>query len=577
MIVSRRSKRPRRIIQIDDGNSDESVEIISDTGGESPAEQLPHQNVISTIISPNETVEPRRAETWVDLYSKFGSQTGLLISSKKAKELRTWLSNALGRTGPRFLVLTGPPGCGKSTAMRAICKEYNCGIVTWKAPTSGSHGVTTMLLDDLQTFILGTRYLAFDLVDEQEQNEALTHSFSDSRHLLLIDDFPVSSNDLLQFRDRLCVILKQAAKSAAHPTVIILSDSSKGIARTARLVLGLEFVDSKNVISINIPAVTDTVMRKQLREVARRQGLSIRQPTLDAIVLASAGDFRAALNSMQFSSNICSFETTGNQMMSNSTLKRGKRSRSRPHLPSLVDIDNIGADATLGTYHAVSKILNNKRDKHGRSKYVVENILEEARVEASNILEFLHHNYSEFFGNFADVVSVLECLSNADTLLPWRPEDDSRTLLSECAALVATRGFLLFNTEPIRSGWRPIKGPQSYQVFRGSDEHKMIAQEYLRKQTPAQVYTQADFCELLPMVERMRKQTLKSWGTIGGYESNNRAIADSADIAMVDAEISRECNNPMTSQQLVDGSYNVDEVIWPTEVEDIEEWDDNDT
>lgn len=581
MTISRRSKRPRRIVYIDDAESDDSVEIISDTCDESPDEQLLHKAATGPTIVPAEVVEPTTGETWVDLYSKHGSQSGFLVSSKKAKELRSWLSNALQGTGPRFLVLTGPPGCGKSTAMRAICNQLNCDIITWKAPASGPRGVTTMLLDDLQTFILGTRYSSFDIVDEhdgKEQIEALTNPHASSHQVLMIDDFPVSANDLRQFRDRLSVILKHAAKNASQPTVIVLSDSSKGIARTARLILGLDFVDSTNVISINIPAVTDTMMRRRLREVAKKQGLSVPQSMLDAIILASAGDFRAALNSMQFSSNISAFKTPTheNQVTSRNALKHGKRSRSRTIAPSLVDIKNVGADATLGTYHAVSKILNNKCDEHGRSKYVVEEILEEARVEASNFLEFLHHNYSDFFGNFDDIVPVLECLSNADTLLPWRPEDDSRMLLTECAALVATRGFLVYNSEPIRSGWRPIKGPESYQVSRGGDEHKSLAQEYLRKYTPAQVYTRSDFCELLPTVERMKKQPLKSWGTIAGYEPNIRTLADSADVAMVDAETLREHTIPSAIRQLVGSSYIVNEAMWPTEVEDIEEWDGDD-
>lgn len=586
----RGSKRRRKPIELSDDDSDhcDQIEQLSDSTDsyEPCSSRAEHASQLSNSshgeqLSPFPTVSFENkpvSKTWTELFDDPSVRSGLLISTRKANEIRAWLNNAFKFMGPRFLILGGPPGCGKSSALRAICSEMDCDLLTWQAPACIKGSISAALLDDLESFVVGTRYPGFRVYDADltTSTSEVEPSLRLHRRVLMIDDLPISAIDLQGNREATCTMMRKVAQFAPHPTVLVLSDSAKGIARTARLVLGFDFITSSDVASINIPPVTGNVMRKRLREVGGRMQVKILQQAIDDVIIASSGDFRAALNCLQFSSNLATSEWANGQNRQNISRTVHKRQRRKCVYPAIARVVDVGADGTLGTYHAVAKILINKRDEHGRSENVAEDILHEARVETSNFLEFLYHNYPDFFGNSDDIVSALSCLSDADTFLPWIQDDDSRTMLSDCAASLATRGFLLFNTLPIQSGWRPIKGPESYEIRCDGQEFALLARDRLAPITSLQVYSSTDVLETLPYVEAIQKQRLKPWGMSVKHYVKRNNVVDGADVAMVDAE--------MSSHQRTDHRQSAQTLLRPealhlphsnqTLVEDIEEWDD---
>lgn len=600
------NKRRRNTIPISDDDSDhdraDQIEQLSDASSDSfepcsarTEETNPHRSGSPFVkqLANQSSLAPESCQhssrSWIDVFDDVSAQSGLLISSRKSNEIREWLKQALYSTGSRFLILGGPPGCGKSSALRVICAELDCTLVTWQAPVSERGSISNALLEDLREFVVGTRYASFEMDDSVDIGvEGLTLDQrpikTTAYRVLMIDDLPVTSTDAKRYRDALRDIMRHAADFAPHPTVLVLSDSAKGIARTVRLVLGLDFIASSTIACINIPSVTDNMMRTRLRDVAAHQHITILQRAVDDVVATCAGDFRAALNSLQFSANASGVGTTDASRQDRSFFRvrqHRKRSRHIPTInPSIARVVDVGADSTISTYHAVSKVLNNKRDEHGQSKYNPENILLDARVEASNFLEFIHHNYPEFFGNCDDIVQALECLSIADTLLPWRQEDDIHTMLNECAASIVIRGFFLYNTAPVQSGWRPIRGPVSYEVGCDAREHALVARQYLLPLTTPQVHSAVDTCETLPYVEVMWKRPLKPWGISQHYNPRNNMV-DSAEVAMVDAETLRRKRRfggrSLKSQQHGFRHSGLEQsCIGETCDEDIEEWDDED-
>ncbi|KAI0218507.1 hypothetical protein L0F63_005351 [Massospora cicadina] len=61
----------------------------------------------------------------------------VVVSQRKVKEVRDWLTSVVGRkTKTKLLVLDGPPGTGRSSLIRALAKELRLRVVEWVTPDS---------------------------------------------------------------------------------------------------------------------------------------------------------------------------------------------------------------------------------------------------------------------------------------------------------------------------------------------------------------------------------------------------------------------------------------------------------
>lgn len=576
MVFKNRRKR-LRVSLSEDESAEDVGEFEADDSGDSDFESLEISSLSQDVMLPSRRIDVRQnahsggSHAWVAKYSSVSLQGGLATSGRKTNEITTWLKGALNGSSPRLVVLSGPPGCGKSSAVRAAAKTVNCSVASWQAPATGIRNISMTLIDDFRSFFVGGRYPTL-----QDKDNATGEGDSGGNKILLVEDFPICVTDIAQKRIMVQKIFSDAALFARHPTVVVISDSEKGVARTAKFMLGAELLESPSVALIRVPKVTETMMKKRLREVLQREGLSFSQDKLNGAVSLARGDVRAALNALQFCSGsernpqACMGPSQGHAENS----KRSKRMR-RGERTSLAVLNTVGQDATLGMYHAVSKILNNKRNEEGVSKYVAEDILEDARADPSSFLEFLHHNYPDFFGDIDDVVNALDCLSQADCLLPWRQDDMSRTGLWDCAASLATRGFLFHNLKPIRTGWRPIRGPESYGILKEGRELVHSAQRQFCGVLAPTVYTRATLCETVPFCEQITQSTIKEWG----ISSHDRAvrctvITDAADIAMADMEMAEEKNvndrprlKPKNRMDVIRGDEDMDPIL---------DWDDTD-
>jgi hypothetical protein len=400
-----------------------------------------------------------RGLPWPELFAP--KSTDILVTGKSTvNKIRSWIRDALApRTDAghptRMLVLTGPAGAGKSTAVRLIAEELECKVDEWQAPlpSTRNQSTTNLLTESLRSFLIGMRYPS--LVNSPFQ-----------QRLLLVDDLPRALSETGPGRVAdIAESMLTAAAFSTVPVILILSDTSRQRARSIRA-LGTDLLESKHVCFINVPAATDIAMTRAIRAILSRSNVSVDRTTMDAIVHVSKGDVRSALNSLHLHSIPIESKGEGvhSVMVGDRPLKKSKRS-SRPMLqapsrtPRLLEfVPGLGSDASLDTFHAVSKVLNNKRRTDGSSKYNPEQVLEESRAEALPFISFLYQNYQNFFTSSDDAANALEILSDSCALLSWWDDSISRAMISDCAAAIATRGFLECNQHPIRSGWRPIHG-----------------------------------------------------------------------------------------------------------------------
>jgi Rad17 cell cycle checkpoint protein. len=125
--------------------------------------------------------------------------------AKKMAALRAWLD---GRGASRALCASGPPGCGKATAIKCVAEEAGYEVREWQAPTptlwreyshakvDGDLGVEySSKVDDFVAYVeRATKYAPLSFLSSKTSC-AGGNGFGGERVVLMIRDFPTSDEN----------------------------------------------------------------------------------------------------------------------------------------------------------------------------------------------------------------------------------------------------------------------------------------------------------------------------------------------------------------------------------------------
>ncbi|KAJ5622799.1 hypothetical protein N7490_011404 [Penicillium lividum] len=362
------------------------------------------------------------------------------------------------KVADRLLVLRGPAGSGKTTTLSLLSETLNFDIVEWKNPAVSdftAHDYISVAAQFEEFLERADRFGGLDLENSVEGND---HNLrSRGQRILLVEEFPTilsRNSGLAAFRTSLQHYLAatdHASREIHPPVVIVVSETLLGSASsisdnfTVHRLLGPTLFNHPSTKIIDFNSIAPTFMQKALRLVLEKEACSSKRaripgPTvLDTI--SEIGDIRSAVSSLEF---LCLKGDDTGKWGGTLTKTKGKKSRDTALTPmeeeSLKMISQ--REASLGLFHAVGKIVYNKRldpslvpegttilpsppdysSQHRRAKVsqvAVDALIDETGTDITTFVCGLHENYPPSCEgvSFTDSLNAcIEALSDSDIL-----------------------------------------------------------------------------------------------------------------------------------------------------------------
>ncbi|KAL4422561.1 hypothetical protein ABPG75_008758 [Micractinium tetrahymenae] len=596
-----------------------------------------------------------KGELWVEQHAP-ASEAELVVHKKKVAEVRQWLEEqraSLGRPGvPRLLVVTGPPGCGKSTVLTTLARSLGFDVSEWRAPNAVQWEEASYAsmqyrskLDDFGEFVArskmphlslqasstsdstrssggsrpssaapasqqGTAPAASAAMQATQAAAAAGAALPRSRlpplllpTLVLVDDLPHAAGP--EQRRQIAEALSDLAAGARFPVAVVATEMSgkaqqeKGLSAAAGTFQGLHkelvaVLEAHRATTISFNPLTPTMIAKALRGILERQRRVLPEADVLAIAEQSQGDLFNAISTLQF---VCTgmapapaaakaapkARGRGAKRKADAGSGAGKAAAAAEGAAAEARVGYAVRDSTLSLFHALGKLLYNKRLEPGSSQqqaqqaaqqqqqqqqqqeppwasfgraaaaapakplplagwaqrrpmeFDPEAVLAGAGLEAGSVAAFLHENVLHFIDDSAveDAAACLEQLSAADCLASGRrwgtgdammgdEDSPSATLLDALAASTAARGVCFANAHPAPRRWLPLKAPSVFAAARGAAANR------------------AELCQ----------HTSAAWALAGGMRSLEMAGRLAAELLPFARAIAACCPAPAPLQRL---------------------------
>lgn len=377
----------------------------------------------------------------------------MALHPKKLEDLRNWFK--VTKIPNRILLLEGPTGCSKTTAIKLVAKEAGFDVVEWITPTD----IETNLLYD------NPGYFERDFVSYENQvvkftdfllrSSCYTSLLSNKKRLLLVKDLP---NTFFKKTEEFWAILKRFSEDGKTPLVFIITESN-----SKSLNVGYDLFPDKvrltiGIDSISFNPISVTLLKRgvkriiQLIESTGDFSTVFKKPSeevVESLIDQCQGDVRNAVLNLSFASQLNTLKP-----LAPKAVKRAKKGAKK--IKSEKSQDGLGKNESVTLMHGLGRVLYPKREMNEVSKlqeltHKPEDIAESFFSQPANFIRLLHSNYVKNFSDIHAVASAADMFSLSDCFETEYRDDQ----LHQLNLNLVIRSTMVLNESP-QPGFRSI-------------------------------------------------------------------------------------------------------------------------
>ncbi|KAM5355951.1 hypothetical protein ACJ41O_002597 [Fusarium nematophilum] len=493
------------------------------------------------FLRPPKPVHPAEANDDLRPWSeRFGPRNleELAVHKKKVADVRRWLDDVMGgRMRQRLLILKGAAGSGKTTTVRLLANDMKCEVLEWRNPTGSSGLGFVSAPRQFEEFLgRGGKFGVLDTNSPGSSTPSNPHTVprNEPRRIILIEEFPNtfsrSSSALTSFRNTilhylaentpsLSIAAKHSQLEPVTPVVMVISEtlltttSASADSFTAHRLLGPGILTHPGVGVIEFNAIAPSLLQKALELIVQKEARkSGRRKTPGPLVLkrlGEVGDIRSAVSSLEFLCLKGDQQADWGAKVVFSKQKKSVKDSIRLTHGEQESLELISQrEASLGIFHAVGKVVYNKRDdvaprndnvenlpsflsqqsRPKRSQVSIDSLIDETGTDTHTFISALHENYvlscestdpMDLSTPIDYINDCVEYLSQSDLLSPsldiffggrggFSGRDSASHILrqDEITFQVAVRGMLFSLPSPVkRKATSMAKGSDAFKMF----------------------------------------------------------------------------------------------------------------
>jgi replication factor C large subunit len=293
------------------------------------------------------------SEVWVKKYAP--KRVEEIVGNKDAKEsFLSWISSWSPTKRPKWALLVGPPGVGKTSLVYAYARENGFELIELNNENLGRE----ITLDKLAELV------------------STSSSLFARKKIVLVE-----SVEVLHLRDSEMAKLFETLEKSRVPVVFTANDQD-AIYSSRRL---YPLRQQERCAHIAFSRIRKDQIRARLKQICDAEEISVSSNVLDLIAESAQGDLRAAINDLQA---FCSGEVSVRES----------------------DVQNVYTrDTSVNAYKAVLDILLSP------SIATAKNVLTSASVDEETILAWLIENIPDYEKPLENIYRASLVLSRAST------------------------------------------------------------------------------------------------------------------------------------------------------------------